>query len=101
MNNWKIADYRIFHYAGGASIVEGMITMQAKSGTNTLIANFTKLPSLPANTVNGTVHTAYFHYEQFLPMIDTLRNEGPAYVHIPSLNAIHVATTKEFVGEGE
>lgn len=65
---------------------------------------FPQSVSLPDNRrrAEQDVFDVYYHIEEWEPLLDVLRNEGPVYFNYSDRsNAAQIYTGKEPVGEGE
>jgi hypothetical protein len=106
--SWLVGVYKLFQYAGGFTFrgrpVRALIQLSEEGGDRHVFAYFTpEDPPVSIQTVKSNI-IAWYACDQFLSMVDMLRNEKPIYVHFldtAETRHLSVATSEEPVGEEE
>jgi hypothetical protein len=105
---WEVATYKLFQYATGFRYqnrpVKAMLVLEEAGGKREVYAYFTTETPIPNEIIAENRMIVWYEYDQFHPIMELLREEGPVYVHIldrTDRKLLAIATDKEPVGEGE
>jgi hypothetical protein len=97
---FEIKKYRIALFSSGAKV-----NLFDIGGVNVGNLYFRpEVEALPASYLDEQgIYRLYFHRSELRDVVDMLRNEAPAYLHVWDLggNNTHLSTGREPVGEGE
>jgi len=101
MHSWKVKDYAVYQFAPASGTAPGFIHLYAEDSAHSLRMHFTQEVPVPNyNIVHGTYATVWFSFEQFLPMLDMLRNEEAVYAHVESARNVSIGTRPRLADEG-
>jgi hypothetical protein len=105
---WAITSYKLLIYAAGFTYqkkpVKALATLLEDSGRREVYAYFTDESPLPETLIVGDRYVTWFLWDQFAPLMEMLREEGPVFVHVLQTaqgNFLAFATSEEPVGEDE
>jgi len=104
MPSFKIENYTLQQLCRSASTngTRGVIRFHDDSGDLVIYAQFWKGATLPPIRVHNGIYYLYFAWDEYLPMVDMLRNEKPIYATVAdSLTWGFITTREEPVGEDE
>jgi len=104
MPSFRIENYRLQQLSLSA-FAEGTrtrIALYDDSGNYVIRAGFRKGNPLPPNSSHNGIYYLYFAWDEYLPLVDMLRNEKPIYALVSdSLDWGMIYTGSEPIGEEE
>jgi hypothetical protein len=101
MNSWKVGSYSIYQLANRNANRPATIYLHEDSGSRMASLLFISEGPLPENKAAETRYDVYFHFDQFLSMMQMLREEKPIYFHYSDSKYAQVSTNPEPIGEAE
>lgn len=104
MPSFEIENYSLAQFNRSASTNGTRAVIRFYDATDNLViyAQFWKGDTLLPNRLHNGVYYLYFAWDEYLPMVDMLRNEKPIYGAIAdSLTWGYITTRREPIGEAE